>query len=119
MAHSNQIREFVITNHGLDLVPVYVGQDGNIFIGAARAAKMSEEAALRKESEQIEAVRGRIRGERLKAFEAEQTAAKARYEVQKREIEAAELLEERLAQKAARAAEKQHRLTVINEPPIP
>jgi circadian clock protein KaiC len=119
MAHSNQIREFVITNHGLDLVPVYVGQDGNIFIGAARAAKMSEEAALRKESEQIEAVRGRIRGERLKAFEAEQTAAKARYEVQKREIEVAELLEQRLAQKAARAAEKQHRLTVINEPPIP
>lgn len=117
MAHSNQIREFVITDKGLDLVPVYVGVDGNIFIGAARAAKASEEAALAAVEQDAERERELIRKQRRTAFEAEQASAKARFEVQEREIAARETLEKRLAQRAARAAEKRHRYAVTNEPP--
>ncbi|RYG22077.1 MAG: circadian clock protein KaiC [Chitinophagaceae bacterium] len=39
MKHSNQIREFVITDKGLDLVDVYLGEDG-VLTGSAREARM-------------------------------------------------------------------------------
>jgi circadian clock protein KaiC len=38
MSHSNQVREFVITNEGLDLVEVYLGADG-VLTGSAREAQ--------------------------------------------------------------------------------
>jgi circadian clock protein KaiC len=118
MSHSNQIREFVITNNGLDLVPVYVGPDGNIFIGAARAAKTSEEAALEKERRSVKQSRDAVRMERRRAFQAEQTALRARFEVQEKELAASEMRDERRERKAARIAETQHRLAVMNEPRV-
>jgi circadian clock protein KaiC len=39
MQHSNQIREFVITNEGLNLIDVYLGPEG-ILTGSARKAQM-------------------------------------------------------------------------------
>jgi len=44
MKHSNQVREFVITDHGLELVDVYLGPKG-VLIGSAREAQQLEEAA--------------------------------------------------------------------------
>jgi len=38
MKHSNQVREFIITSKGLDLVDVYLGTDG-VLIGSAREAQ--------------------------------------------------------------------------------
>ncbi|OLY94343.1 circadian clock protein KaiC [Cnuella takakiae] len=38
MKHSNQVREFVITDEGLDLVDVYLGTDG-VLTGSAREAQ--------------------------------------------------------------------------------
>jgi circadian clock protein KaiC len=38
MKHSNQVREFIISENGLDLVDVYLGPDG-ILIGSAREAQ--------------------------------------------------------------------------------
>jgi circadian clock protein KaiC len=42
MRHSNQVREFIITDSGLTLVDVYLGDDG-ILIGAARESHQLEE----------------------------------------------------------------------------
>src|SRR5688572_13803285 len=42
MKHSNQVREFVITNQGLELVDVYLGE-GGVLIGSAREARQLEE----------------------------------------------------------------------------
>jgi len=42
MKHSNQVREFVITDRGLDLVDVFLGPDG-VLIGSAREAEMLRE----------------------------------------------------------------------------
>jgi circadian clock protein KaiC len=44
MKHSNQVREFVITDQGLDLVDVYLGPEG-ILTGSAREAQQLSEVA--------------------------------------------------------------------------
>jgi circadian clock protein KaiC len=44
MSHSNQIREFELTPHGIELVDVYVGPEG-VLTGAARLAVESREEA--------------------------------------------------------------------------
>jgi circadian clock protein KaiC len=43
-AHSNQIREFVLTDHGVELLDVYVGPSG-LLTGAARVAQEAREQA--------------------------------------------------------------------------
>ncbi len=40
MDHSNQIREFILTDHGIELLDVYVGPEG-VLTGSAR---LSQEA---------------------------------------------------------------------------
>src|SRR6185437_7110755 len=44
MAHSNQIREFVLTNQGVKLLDVYVGASG-VLTGTARLAQEARERA--------------------------------------------------------------------------
>ena len=44
MAHSNQIREFVLTDHGVELTEVYVGPSG-MLTGSARLAQEAREKA--------------------------------------------------------------------------
>jgi circadian clock protein KaiC len=45
MAHSNQIREFLLSSQGVSLVPVYMGPDG-VLTGSARAAAEAVESDL-------------------------------------------------------------------------
>jgi len=47
MAHSHQIREFLITGEGVDLIDVYIGP-GGVLTGTARVNKEAEERAARK-----------------------------------------------------------------------
>ncbi len=44
MAHSNQIREFVLTGHGIELLDVYVGSEG-VLTGSARLSQESKDRA--------------------------------------------------------------------------
>lgn len=44
MAHSNQVREFVVTDHGIELIDVFVSPSG-IVTGSARLARQMEEEA--------------------------------------------------------------------------
>ena len=51
MSHSNQIREFILTEHGIELLDVYVGPEG-VLTGSARLsqeAKNNEEQLLRQQ----------------------------------------------------------------------
>ncbi len=56
MAHSNQIREFLLSGSGVDVVPVVVGPDG-VLTGSARVAAESAARAtahgLTQESEEL------------------------------------------------------------------
>jgi circadian clock protein KaiC len=45
MAHSNQVREFLLTAHGLTLKAVYAGPSGVLLTGSARVALESRETA--------------------------------------------------------------------------
>jgi circadian clock protein KaiC len=42
MQHSNQVREFVLTSNGIELIDVYLGQN-NFLTGTARVAQQSQE----------------------------------------------------------------------------
>ena len=44
MAHSNQVREFLLTEQGVKLVPVYLGAEG-VLTGSARVAQQTREKA--------------------------------------------------------------------------
>jgi circadian clock protein KaiC len=44
MKHSNQIREFLLTNQGVELLDVYVGPEG-VLTGSARLAQEAKENA--------------------------------------------------------------------------
>ena len=63
MAHSNQIREFLLTDHGIELADVYLGPEG-VLTGTARKAQEAKETAqaLARELE-IEAKRRETRAE--------------------------------------------------------
>ncbi len=51
MAHSNQVREFLLTNDGVDLLDIYTGP-GGAMTGALRAAQEAKERAQALEHEQ-------------------------------------------------------------------
>ncbi|OKH33559.1 KaiC 1 [[Phormidium ambiguum] IAM M-71] len=42
MAHSNQVREFLLTNQGIELIDVYLGQ-GTVLTGTARVIQQAQE----------------------------------------------------------------------------
>ena len=44
MAHSNQVREFRLTSHGIDLIDIYTGT-GEVLVGSARLAQQAREEA--------------------------------------------------------------------------
>jgi circadian clock protein KaiC len=68
MAHSNQIREFLISSRGIDLVDAYVGP-GGMLVGAARAAQTAREKAAAVAERQIATL--------LSDYEAEEQEAAA------------------------------------------
>jgi circadian clock protein KaiC len=85
-AHSNQVREFVLTDHGAELVDVYVGPRG-VLTGSARVAQMAQEDAdlttLGEESER----RRKELASRAAATEAQIAALRAQLDVETAEFE--------------------------------
>ena len=78
MPHSNQIREFVITPRGIDLLDVYVGPEG-VLTGSMRAAQEAREAAQALEHRQAEARRQREIEARAAALQAQIAALQAEW----------------------------------------
>lgn len=100
MAHSNQIREFVLSDHGIDLVDVYLG--GNrLLTGSARVAQEAQEraaATLRAEDHQRKL--RQLDGKR-KAIAAQIAALQAEAEAESEEVHFA-IAQESLQEKAGR-----------------
>lgn len=85
MAHSNQVREFVLSDKGIDLVDVYLGAE-RVLTGTARVAQEELEraaAALREEDHQRRL--GQL-ASRQKAIEAQIAALRAEAEVEAAEV---------------------------------
>ena len=86
MAHSNQVREFVLSDSGIDLVDVYLGAD-RVLTGTARVAQ----AALERSSEELRRVdharRLRQLAARRKAIEAQIAALNLEGESEEAEVQ--------------------------------
>ena len=79
MAHSNQIREFLLTDNGIDLRDVYVGPEG-VLTGSMRLAQEAREKGEKLSREMdIEAKRRTLERKR-KAIEAQIAALRAEFE---------------------------------------
>src|SRR5262245_23517559 len=79
MAHSNQIREFVLTDRGVDLLDVYAGAEG-VLTGALREAQEARERAadLTRKQEMERKHRDLVR--KRKALEAQITALQTEFD---------------------------------------
>jgi len=113
MAHSNQVRECLITDHGVELCEVYVGA-GGVLTGSSRIAQEAQELALTLTREQ-EVERRKIEIEsRRQALEAQIAALRAEFGVQEAEsmkiitqeqAQASQLLKGRLKMGLSRSAD--------------
>ncbi|RPH59221.1 MAG: circadian clock protein KaiC [Chloroflexi bacterium] len=103
MAHSNQIREFLLTDHGVELRDVYVGPSG-VLTGSARLAQEAQEQATQTMRDQ-EVERRKLELERKrKALEAQIAAMRAEFDAQ--ETEALNILGQEQAREALLAQER-------------
>jgi circadian clock protein KaiC len=86
MAHSNQIREFVLSEQGVQLLDVYVGADG-VLTGSARLSQQAREQREQQERQAIVEKNRRLL-ERKKALYQEQLARlRADFEAEVLELE--------------------------------
>ncbi|MGH7832470.1 MAG: ATPase domain-containing protein, partial [Candidatus Binatia bacterium] len=86
MAHSNQIREFLLTERGIDLVDVYLGAEGMLTGTARQAQEACEKAAAVLRDEEAERKQRALQTKR-KNLEARIDALRAEFETEKQEIE--------------------------------
>ncbi|HEY3394716.1 MAG TPA: circadian clock protein KaiC [Lacipirellulaceae bacterium] len=85
MAHSNQIREFLLTDHGVELRDVYVGPEG-VLTGSLRLAQESrEQAAALSRQQEIER-RQRDLQRKRQALEAQMAAQRGQFEADEEEL---------------------------------
>jgi circadian clock protein KaiC len=80
MAHSNQIREFVITPKGVDLLDVYVGPEG-VLTGSMRAAQEARERDAEVQRQQEDLRRQRELDGRRAGLHAQISALQSEYEL--------------------------------------
>jgi circadian clock protein KaiC len=98
MAHSNQLREFILTNKGIQLVPAYVGL-GGVLTGSSRLAQQAKEIAEAQAREQeMQAKRQEMNRKRL-ALEAQIAVLQAELSAQD------QLIGEETRQEEQRAAQ--------------
>jgi circadian clock protein KaiC len=111
MGHSNQIREFLLTDRGIELVDVYAGA-GGVLTGSARLTQQAQERAAeiaqQQEIERRERTLARLRA----ALEAELASLRAKFEAE--QVDLATGIEEerariaRLRDDQKSIAEKRH-----------
>jgi len=81
MQHSNQLREFVLTEHGIDLLDVYVGPEG-VLTGSSRVSlEAREKAAALAIGQEVER-KERDRQRKREALEAKIFAMRKEFEIE-------------------------------------
>ena len=86
MAHSNQVREFILSDAGVQLRDVYIGS-GGVLTGSARVAQEAKDKAESLEcKEEIERKLREIERKKT-AIEAQITALRTQFEAEKEDLE--------------------------------
>jgi circadian clock protein KaiC len=115
MAHSNQMREFIISDRGIDLVDVYLGP-GGVLTGAARLQQEAQDKAALLSAQTELARRRRALDRKRQVIEAQVAALKAEISVEEEELQTIEdqgKLQEKIA------AEARERLAVARKADAP
>jgi circadian clock protein KaiC len=103
MHHSNQIREFLLTDHGVELVDVYLGAEG-ILTGSARLNQEARERAEAVARQEELALLQRRLDRRKAAMEAQ--ISSLRYELEAEEEELGKQIRQTMGREDERAANR-------------
>lgn len=79
MGHSNQVREFLLTDRGIELVDAYIGSEG-VLMGSARSTQIARETADKIVREQAMHRKERELQRKQELYEAQLVALKGQYE---------------------------------------
>jgi circadian clock protein KaiC len=82
IAHSNQVREFVLTDHGIELIDAYIGSEG-VLMGSARSSQLAREKASELDRQLATAHKERELRRRQDLYEAQLVALKGQYETER------------------------------------
>ena len=105
MAHSNQIREFLLTDKGVDLIDVYVGPSG-VLTGSARMSQETQERDIELAHQQ-EIERRRLAVEtKRKAVEAQIASLRAQFQAEEQELKKLTEQEKRRQRSVSQLQEK-------------
>jgi circadian clock protein KaiC len=115
MAHSNQMREFIISDQGIDLVDVYLGP-GGVCTGAARLQQEAQVKVALLRAQMELALRRRVLDRKHQVIEAQVAALKAEISAEEEELQTIEdqgKLQEKIA------AEERERLAAARKADAP
>jgi circadian clock protein KaiC len=79
IAHSNQVREFLLTDTGIELIDTYVGSEG-VLMGSARAAQSAREVAAIVDRERARQSKQRELQRKQELYEAQMVALRGQFE---------------------------------------
>ena len=100
IAHSNQVREFILTDHGIELIDAYVGAEG-VLMGSARSSQISRETAAEVDRRLAMERKERELTRKRELYEAQLVTLKGQYESERdlilRELDEAKQREKVLA----------------------
>ena len=100
MAHSNQVREFVLTDRGIELVDAYIGAEG-VLMGSARSSQIARETAAEVERRLTAERKERELHRKRELYEAQLITLKGHYEAERdailRELDEAKQREKLIA----------------------
>ena len=82
IAHSNQVREFLLTDHGVELLDAYIGMDG-VLMGSARMSQLAREAATASERRHLSQRKQRELKRKQELYEAQLVALKGQFETER------------------------------------
>jgi len=111
IAHSNQVREFVVTDRGIELIDAYIGAEG-VLMGSARSSQLARESAAQVERRLATEQKERELRRKQHLYEAQLLALKGQYETEReailRELDEAKQREQLIADQRLEIARLRH-----------
>jgi circadian clock protein KaiC len=86
MEHSNQIREYLVTDDGIEIQDVYLGPSGGLLMGSSRAAQEAKEKIEAVAQSKNAARRKRELESKIKSLDGQITSLSSQLEAEKEEL---------------------------------
>ena len=117
IAHSNQVREFLLTDRGIELIDAYIGSEG-VLMGSARVSQTARETSATRDREHGRKRKERELQRKQELYEAQLAALRGQYETERdalvREIEEDQRRESTVATQRIEMARLRHADATLN-----